>query len=147
MYTLPEWERFTGALEAIALAKCGGTLTVQTLEDGAPFSYPVSYQNTAATLASGEPAQINLATVTTSTAYPSATFDYDIASGGYVTVDIMPASLSDLDGFAPVGWSCSARGVDRPFSALPISGSSFTGIRVQVKVNEALSCRLTVKDA
>jgi hypothetical protein len=87
---------------------------------------------------------VNLATVTTSVSYPSGTFDYAIASGGYLTVDIMPASLSDLDGFSPVGWSCRARGVDRAFTTIPIAGSAFTGIRVRVNVNEALSCKLTV---
>jgi hypothetical protein len=144
VYMLPEWEKFASALEAIALAKCGGTLTVQTLMGGVPFDYPVSYQNTAAKLASGADADVNLATVTTSVSYPSGTFDYAIASGGYLTVDIMPASLSDLDGFSPVGWSCRARGVDRAFTTIPIAGSAFTGIRVRVNVNEALSCKLTV---
>ena len=56
-----------------------------------------------------------------------------------------PASLADLDGFTPVGWSCRSRGADRSFTPIPISGSTFTGIRVRVNVNEALSCKLTVQ--
>lgn len=145
LYTLPEWEKFAGAVEAIALAKCGGTLTVQTIRDGSPHDYPVSYQNTAAKLANGSDADVNLTTVTTSASYPSGTFDYSISTGGYLTVDIVPASLSDLDGFSPVGWSCRSRGADRAFTAIPIQGSAFTGIRVKVNVNEALSCKLTVQ--
>jgi prepilin-type N-terminal cleavage/methylation domain-containing protein len=145
LYTLPQWEKFAGAVEAIALAKCGGTLTVQTIRDGSPHEYPVSYQNTAAQLASGADAEVSLVTVTTSASYPSGTFDYAISSGGYLTVDIVPASLADLDGFTPVGWSCRSRGADRSFTPIPISGSTFTGIRVRVNVNEALSCKLTVQ--
>lgn len=147
LYKLPEWSKFAAALEAVALSKCGGTLTVQTIQDGATFPYPVSYQNTAAKLPNGSPANISLATVTTSMSYPSGTFDYAISTGGYLTVDIMPASLADLDGFAPVGWSCKSRGVARAFTPLPIAGSAFTGIRVQVNVNEALSCKLTIQAA
>lgn len=143
-YKLPQWERFADALEAVALSKCGGTLTVQTARDGMPFDYPVSYQNTAAKLSTGGDADVNLATVTTSVSYPSGTFDYSINTGGYLTVDIMPASLADLDGFSPVGWSCRSRGTARSFTSIPIQGSAFTGIRVRVNVNEALSCKLTL---
>ena len=30
MYLLPDWSQFTGALTAVALAECGGTVTIQT---------------------------------------------------------------------------------------------------------------------
>ena len=143
MYSLPNWSQFTQALQAVALGKCGGTLTVQTVMNGQPVGDEFTYQNTAVVDSASAPQSSGLTTVTTSSEFPSGTFDFSIPKGDYVDVTVAPTNLSSIAGYQPVGWSCRARGAARSFTPVP-GDSTWTGITVRVSVNEAMSCRLEV---
>jgi len=71
---------------------------------------------------------------------PSGTFDFDITNGQYVDVDIEPQNFSNLGRYTPAGWSCTAGNVPRSFTTIPIPGAAWSGIRVRVSANEAVSC-------
>jgi hypothetical protein len=145
MYLLPNFNEFAGALEAVALAECGGTVTLQTKVGSAAAADPFTYQHTATTSSGGLPLVASLDTVTTTSSYQSGTFDFAIPNGEYVTVDIQPLTTSGLGGYTPNGWSCKAGGVAKSFQTIPIDGSPWQGIRVQVRANEAISCIQQVK--
>lgn len=140
MYVLPDWAQFSGALQAVALAECGATLTMQTKVGGAAAADPFTYQNTAITSSGGAAVATDLSVVTTTRQFTSGTFDFDIPDGSYVTVEIQPQNLSDLTAYQPAGWSCRAGPNTKSFETVAIPGSSWTGIRVQVRANEAVSC-------
>jgi hypothetical protein len=84
------------------------------------------------------PASLN--TITTTKTYQSGTFDFAIPDGEYVTIEIQPLTSSGLQGYTPDSWSCKAGGAAKTFQTFPIAGSPWTGIRVQVRANEAISC-------
>lgn len=145
MYILPKWSQFAGALQAVALAECGGTVTLQTQVAGAPAADPFTYQNTAITNAAGVALPSPLTVVTTSSTYVSGTFDFDIPNGQYVDVTFEPQNVSGLSGYRPVGWRCAAGGASRTATAVPIANTTWTGVKVRVAANEAVSCVLDVE--
>lgn len=140
MYLLPDFDQFAGALEAVALAECGGTVTLQTKVGTAAAADPFTYQHTASTSAGGLPLAASLNTVTTTKTYQSGTFDFAIPDGEYVTIEIQPLISSGLQSYTPGSWSCKAGGVPKTFETFSVAGSPWTGIRVQVRANEAISC-------
>lgn len=133
-YILPNWNQFAGALNAMALAECGGTVTVQTKVAGAPAADPFTYQNSA-----------DLTIATTSSQYRSGTFDFDLSGGHNVTADITPLNLSGLTKYAPVSWACKSAGADYPFTTTAIPDSPWSKITLTVSPNTAISCVQTVR--
>jgi Tfp pilus assembly protein PilV len=145
MYILPRWSQFAGALQAVALAECGGTVTLQTQVAGTPAADPFTYQNTKITNAAGVDLPSPLTVVTTSSTYVSGTFDFDIPNGQYLDVTFEPQIDSGLSAYRQVGWRCSAGGVARTGTPVPVASSTWTGVRVRVAANEAVSCVLDVE--
>ncbi|MDP2292662.1 MAG: prepilin-type N-terminal cleavage/methylation domain-containing protein [Actinomycetota bacterium] len=129
MYILPNWDQFAGALNSMALAECGGTVTVQTKVGSASAADPFTYQNSA-----------DLTIATTSAQYRSGTFDFDLSGGVSVTADITPLNLSGLTKYTPVSWSCKSAGADYPFVVTPIPDSPWSKITLTVAPNTAISC-------
>ncbi len=146
LYLLPTFEQFVTALRAVALAACGGTVTVQTTYQGAPLSTAVSYQNTAMATPQGASLPPTGRILTTDQVNTRVTFDFPVTSGAAVIVDIAPIVSSVLDGLRPSGWSCRAGPSARSVATFPVDGG-WTGARVQVAANEAVSCTLTVVPA
>lgn len=144
MYLMPDYTKFAQALQGVALAECGGTLTIQTQNSGSTVADPFTYQNTKIKSASGADLPAPLTVITTTSTYPSGTFDFDVSNGQYVDVTIEPQITSVLAGYTPVGWSCTAGATARSVVAVPISGSVWSGIKVRVAANEAVSCVLDV---
>ena len=146
MYVLPEWDQFGTAMETVALGECGGTLTLQTnLGDGSPADDPFRYQNSAVLDSTETPVEIEQTVVTTDQQYVTGTFDFAVQNGQFVTVEILPQNFSELGSYSPVGWSCRAGNAVRSFETVAIDGvSGWTGIRVEVAANEAVSCQLEV---
>jgi prepilin-type N-terminal cleavage/methylation domain-containing protein len=134
MYILPDWNQFAGALNSMALAECGGTVTVQTKVGGVAAADPFTYQNS-----------VDLTIATTSQQYRSGTFDFDLSNGLGVTASITPLNLSGLSRYEPVGWSCKSAGADYPFTAETIPDSPWQKITLTVSPNQAISCTQTVK--
>jgi hypothetical protein len=132
-YELPVWSQFSGAMTSMALAECGGTVTLQTKVGSANASDPFTYQSS-----------VDLTTATTSAQYRSGTFDYDLSGGGTVQVDITPLPTSTLSEYAPVGWACKSGGASYPFVATPVDGGPWTKITLTVAPNTAISCVNTV---
>ena len=143
MYVLPEWSKFSGAMEAVALAECGGTLTLQTRIGTAAAADPFTYQKTAVVDSTGTDLGSDMTIVTTTKQFPSGTFDLSVPRD-YVTVTILPQNLSSLTGYHPVSWSCKAGVTPRTFTVVPIPNSVWTGVQVKVAANEAVSCIQTV---
>jgi len=134
LYVLPNWNQFAGALNAMALAECGGTVTVQTKVGTASAADPFTYQNS-----------VDLTIATTSSLYRSGTFDFDLSGGASVSADITPLNVSGLTNYEPVSWSCKSGGANYPFVATPISGSPWSKITLTVAPNQAISCVQTVR--
>jgi hypothetical protein len=128
-YELPEWTQFSGAMTSMALAECGGTVTLQTKVGSANAADPFTYQSS-----------VDLTTATTSSQYRSGTFDYDLSGGGTVSVDIYPIDTSTLSDYAHAGWTCKSGGGDYPFVATAIDGGQWTKITLTVAPNTAISC-------
>ncbi len=133
LYILPNWSQFAGALNGVALAECGGTLTLQTRIGGVSAADPFTYQNS-----------VDSKIATTSSQYHSGTFDYDLSSGKAVTATITPMNLSDLSKYKPVSWACTASGAAYAFTTVPIAGTDWTSIKLSVSPNTAVSCIQTV---
>jgi prepilin-type N-terminal cleavage/methylation domain-containing protein len=147
MYTLPDWAKFGKAMQAIALSECGGTLTVQTVANGQPVDDQFQYQTTSVVDSLGQPVPNSSTVVTTSTQFPSGTFDLSIVRGDYVDVTLQPINLSSLSGFVPEAtpaWECSAKRATLPTTEAEIVGSSWTRVTVRVPADAAVSCRLRV---
>lgn len=145
MYLSPQWSQLGSALRAVALGECGGTLTVQTRIDGTtPAPDPFTYQNSAVRDAGGNQLVIEPTVVRTNQQFIAGTFDFEIASGQFVDVDVLPVNLSDLVAYSPQGWSCRAGVTNRSVTPVPIADSPWSGIRVRVAANEAVSCTLSV---
>lgn len=134
LYVLPDWAQFAGAINSVALAECGGTVTLQTRVGGSAAADPFSYQNSQ-----------DLTIATTSQQYRSGTFDFDLPGGTPVTVDITPWNLSAISKYEPVSWSCKSAGADYPFTVSPIDGTPWNKITLTVSPNQAISCIQTVE--
>ena len=134
LYVETDWSKFAVALNSVALAECGGTITVQTRVGTAAAADPFTYLYS-----------VNSKTATTSAVYRSGTFEIDLAGGAAATGDISPLNLSGIDKYEPVGWSCKSAGVNHPFTTTPIPNSPWSKITLTVSPNQAVSCIQTVK--
>jgi hypothetical protein len=133
MYVLPNWTQFADAINSVALAECGGTVTLQTRVAGVAAADPFTYQNNR-----------DLTIATTSQLYRSGTFDFDLPGGQPISVDITPVNLSDLSKYAPVSWACTANGAAVPFTQTALPSSPWSKITLTVSPNQAISCIQTV---
>jgi hypothetical protein len=133
MYVLPNWTQFADAINAVALAECGGTVTLQTRVGGVAAADPFTYQNNK-----------DLTIATTSQLYRSGTFDFDLPGGQPISVDITPVNLSDLSKYNPVSWACTANGSAVPFTLTALPSSPWSKITLTVSPNQAISCIQTV---
>lgn len=147
LYVLPNWDMLANALQTVALAKCGGTVTLQTKvanQANAAAPDPFVYQNTSVTDSQGVTTKRNT-TVTTDMMTRVATFDFSIPNGQYLDVEIQPQNLDQLTGYDPTGWSCRAGAEVLAFTSVPIAGSTtWTGIRLRIAPNQAVSCTMAV---
>jgi hypothetical protein len=136
-----DWAQFGGALTAIALADCGGTLSVQTRDQaGDPADAEITYQ-------------IGTQTVTTTRVVKAATFDINLAGIASSEVVMRPQPF-DATGYTAQAWGCRAAGADLVAGAsIPVGDSGFrlidplnpmAGIGVTVSGNAAVSCTLRV---
>lgn len=133
-YALPNWAQFADAINSVALAECGGTVTVQTRIGSSAAADPFTYQNSQ-----------DLTIATTSQQYRSGTFDFDLPGGQPISVDISPVNLSNLSRYEPVSWSCKSAGVDYPFTTSSVEGTQWEKITLTVGPNQAISCIQTVR--
>ena len=140
--TTTDFDKFGGALEAIALAECGGTLTVQTRKssDGTPVSPTITYEVTGVDVA--------LTESSTSAVSKTAVFDIATESALDTTVLLKPRSFEGT-GFEPTGWQCRLRNVPvtDPSKVDPVSADPLDGINLTISANEALACVLLVQPA
>jgi von Willebrand factor type A domain len=132
MYATEDWAKLQGALTAIALGECGGTLTLQTrLTTGtnAPesFVYERSTDNKV---------------VDTSATKRSGTFDFPLAGGGSVDVQITPHTLTNMTHYtpAPTPWTCKAGGLPVTPTPVDIPNTPWDAIRLTISANQAVSC-------
>jgi hypothetical protein len=129
-----DWNQFGGALIAIALADCGGTLTVQTRDQAnAPADATIIYQ-------------VGAETVTTTRIAKAGTFDIPLAGVASADVVLLPQSL-DGTGYTAQAWECRAGGADLVVGTdyvLIEPGNPMAGIEVTVSANAAVSCTLRV---
>jgi hypothetical protein len=149
MYTLPDWTRFGKAMQTIALSECGGTLTVQTFENGVGVPDEFQYQTTSVVDSLGQPVPNSSTVVTTSGQFPSGTFDLSIVRGDYVDVTLQPINLSGIGAYEPAAtqaWECSAKRAALPTTEAEIVGTSWTSVTVRVPADAAVSCRLNVAE-
>ncbi len=141
------WSRLDDALKAIALGECGGTLTIQTKVGGtAPAADPFKYQNSKAWNAAGDVITMEPTVVTTNQQYTAGTFDFAIPSGQYIKIEVRPQNYEELSAYTPGSWSCKA-GVTpiTDIETFPIDDApGWTGVRVNVAANQAVSCVLSV---
>lgn len=133
--TTGDFTQLGSGLAAIALAECGGTLTVQTREpSGDPADASVTY-----TLNGLEQA-------TTTRINKAVPFDVPFEGAVSATVQLVPEPL-DGSGYAATGWTCSAGGVAFTVGteySLIAPGDPTRGIEVTVTPNAAVSCTLEV---
>jgi hypothetical protein len=132
LYVLPNWSQFADAIDSVALAECGGTVTLQTRVGTAAAADPFTYQNS-----------VDKKIATTSSLYRSGTFDYDLSGGISTNASITPLNLDTLQKYAPVSWTCKASGVDYPFTTTLVDGV-WSKINLTVSPNKAISCIQTV---
>ena len=144
MYISPDYTNFGLALQTIALSQCGGTLTLQTKVGSTSAADPFTYQKTALTDSAGTALVSDMTVVTTTKQFSSGTFDLNISDGTFRTVEIQPLNLSDLSGYTSGTWSCKAGISPRAFTLVSTASPIFSGIRVKVSANEAVSCVQTV---
>lgn len=145
MFTLPDWTMFGKALKTIALAECGGTLTLQTVLNGQPVSDQFQYQITNVVDSDGNVVP-KPTVVTTSGQFPSGTFEFSIPSGKDLTVTLQPINLPSVSMYLPgaAGWQCSAGRQPLTVTTAPIDGTSWTSVTLKVRADQAVSCRLDV---
>jgi hypothetical protein len=127
-YELPNWNQFAGAMTTMALAECGGTVTLQTKVGNTTAGDPFTYQSS-----------VDLSTATTSAQFRSGTFDFDLAGGASKVITITPLITPSLSRYHPAGWSCKAAGADYPFTTTLIDGV-WSSITLTVSPNKAVSC-------
>lgn len=138
LLTTTDFSQFGGALESIALAECGGTLTVQTrrLSDGAPLTSSVTYEVTG----EGRP----MTESTTSAVSKTAVFDIS-TDGAASDVRLKPRSLSGT-GHEAHSWTCRTRNVEitDPAKLSPVEPDVAAGVDLTIQANEAVSCIMFV---
>ncbi len=130
MYATEDWAQLQGALTAIALGECGGTLTLQTkLTSGSNAGDPFVYQN-----------NIDSTVIETSGIKKSGTFDFPLSGGGSIDVQITPQSLTNLTHYSPAGWTCKVAGAAITPTPIDIPNTPWDGIQLTIAANEAVSC-------
>ncbi len=126
--------KFGSALTQIALAECGGTLTVQTRDSaGAPADASITYQ-------------VGEEVVTTTRIAKAATFDIPLSGIPSAVVELVPQSFAGT-GYTPASWGCRAGGSDLVQGTdwdLITPGVPGDGIEVTVSATAAVSCTLRV---
>jgi hypothetical protein len=133
LYSVSNYALLNSGMQAIALAECGGTLTIQTrLTSGTSAQDPFTYQNS-----------IDSKTVKTTGQFRGGTFDFETT--GSVSPTITTQNLTDLTHYSPVSWACSAKGQPRAFTTSVSSDSPWPSITVTIAANEAVSCTQTVQ--
>lgn len=134
LLTTSNFSEFGSALTEIALAECGGTLTVQTRDlAGIPADASITYQ------VAGE-------VVTTSRIVKAGTFDIELNGIPSDTVELVPQSF-DGTGYSPQSWNCRAGGANLTLGTdynLITPGMPGDGISITVAANQAVSCTLSV---
>ena len=141
LLTTTDFSQFGGALESIALAECGGTLTVQTrrLSDGAPLPLTVTYEVSS----DDRP----LTESSTSAVSKTAVFDISTDGGATSEVQLKPRSLAGT-GFQAHSWTCRSRNVEitdpAKLSLADPGAGPIAGIDITVAANEAVSCIMFV---
>lgn len=122
------------ALTEIALAECGGTLTVQTRDSaGDPADAAITYT-------------VGEKQITTTRIAKAGTFDVALNGVPSDTVDLVPQSF-DGTGYTPSSWNCRAGGSDLTQGSdwdLITPGVPGDGISITVTANAAVSCTLSV---
>jgi prepilin-type N-terminal cleavage/methylation domain-containing protein len=152
LYILPSWDKLSKALFSIAMAECGGTVTLSTkLNGGGAAPDPFTFQNSGVWTYAEPPASLEYppTVVTTSPAYKTRTFTFDMSDGLPRYVEIIPHDLSSLTGYSPAStpWSCKAgiTNLTAPnMEPVTIPGEAWTGVRLKVAPNTAVSCTLNV---
>ena len=126
--------KFGSALTQIALAECGGTLTVQTRDSaGDPADASITYQ-------------VGEEVVTTTRIAKAATFDIPLSGIPSAAVELVPQSFAGT-GYTPASWGCRAGGsnlVEGTDWELITPGVPGDGIEVTVSASAAVSCTLRV---
>ena len=132
VFSLPDYARFSEALDKIVLGECGGTVTLQTKNTadnlGAkdPFTYQNSTDNTV---------------VKTSAAFKSGTFDVAFPGENAKTITITPQEFTNLSAWSHVSWVCKSKAAPYPFTETPVPDhTGWTSITLTVHANEAISC-------
>lgn len=133
-----EFAQVGSALAQIALAECGGTLTVQTRDR--------------TTVPAPQPAQVDVRYeidggqfAVTSRIAKTGTFDIDMPAGSSRTVQLIPEPL-DGTGYLAHSWVCKQGGSEMSSSDYsPISGDPNDGVSVTVSTNAAVACTLLVE--
>jgi hypothetical protein len=148
LFILPNFNDFAGALQSVALAECGGTLTLSTKVGSSPAPDPFTYQNKSVSNSAGDDLGVPKTQVQTTRTAPTGTFDFDVPGGSYVYVEVIPYNLSDLTDYNPGTWSCKA-GITpiTDFQLVPVNDlehPGWNGIKVKVAANQAVSCTLNV---
>ncbi|MEX1106252.1 MAG: vWA domain-containing protein [Ilumatobacteraceae bacterium] len=134
VYISPDFGQFTNALSAVAFARCGGTVTLQTKVGTEPLPQPLTYTGNW---------DVNTKSVTTDAEMPSATMDFPVQSGRSFTVQIRPQIGTEHDGLEFESWSCRAGGSN--VTPTLVDMGAWRGIDVTIKANQALSCIMTVR--
>jgi Tfp pilus assembly protein PilV len=130
LFVNTSWANFGPALKSVALAECGGTLTVQTKIGGASAADPFEYQNS-----------VDKTVATTSSIYRSGTFDFDVSGGLSTTVTLSPINTGGLNRYMHVSWSCTSGGSEHPFTTTSLGESGgWTSVTVSIPANAAVSC-------
>lgn len=169
MYILPPanqggFSQLRDALKAVALGECGGTLTIRTEHQNAVTGVvqnprdPFRFQNTRAWTGTSMVEENRIVdlpqeVVTTNQAYPTGTFDYTVPGGTSVLVEVVPQNYGELTAYTPSSWTCRAgittltEGSD--YEVFPVldevgNPTGWTGVRVIVSANHAVSCTLRV---
>ena len=146
---IPDWTLLPAALKAVALGQCAGTVTLQT-RSAVPnaegkYAYldrPVRYLAQKVTNPDGTPGTEQSKYVETNVQFTARTFDFEIGSGAYVDVEMVPMDFSDLAsrGYTTNRWECSVAGTSEPVPVVPTANPGWSGFSVRVGANRAVSC-------
>lgn len=143
LYLLNGFGGLTDALRTVALKDCGGTLTIRTRlasgGDGQKFGPEVVYENVGVTGEGGA-----TRTVATSGAFPTGTFDFELA-GASITTQVVPQMSSNLAGYRLDRWECRAGPTALSAREVDIEGTAdFKGVELDLGANQAASCTMWI---
>lgn len=135
-YPLPDFTMLGKALKSVALAQCGGTVTLQTKLGGTRFKGEVQYQNSFTS-------QIAV----TSDVERYANVDLNTPDGQTVQVSIEPVPTPSLDGYTLDAWTCTSGTSTWTPPTVDAPNSPWDGILLDINLNAAVSCTMKVKRA